>query len=130
MTKKRIIIKILVFVLIFAGLWWVAQTTLEYKWDTTIEHLAARYEDYEKEPEGTIDVFFIGSSPTYEAYAPAEIFHNTGITSINFGTSNNRPMLEYYILKYALKHQTPKVVVLILWGLPIRIMWIIHTGIF
>lgn len=112
MTKKSIIIKGVVFTLIFALLWCGFERVLSYKWDTTIEHLASRYEYFEKEPEGTIDVFYIGSSPTFEAYVPAEIFNESGITSINFGTSNNRGLPEYYTLLYALKHQTPKLVVL------------------
>jgi len=112
MTKLKIFRKIVIFVLIFAMLWCGFENIFEYKWDTTVEHLALRYEDYEKEPENSIDVLFIGSSPSYEAYVPTEIYNESGITSINFGTSNNRGPLEYYNLLYALKHQNPKVVFL------------------
>lgn len=112
MTRGKIIKKCVIFILIAALIWIPLQRVIDFKWETTIEHLAARYEAFEAEPDGTIDVFFIGSSPSYEGYVPAEIYHKTGITSINFGTSNNRPITEYYNLMYALKHQTPKVVVL------------------
>ncbi len=117
MSKKKVIIKIIVFAGIFVLLWTGLSEVIGYKWDASIEKLSQRYKEYEAEPAGSIDVLFFGSSPTYEGYVPAEMYHDTGITSINFGTSNNRSLTEYFNLLYALKFQTPKVVVVDFMGL-------------
>lgn len=107
----KVALKISCFLVIFAVIFSITQDILKYKWDKH-EFLSEKYEWYEQEPEGTIDVLFFGTSLVYAGITPMVIWEEQGITAINFGMSLDTAMLDYYRLRYALEYQTPKVVVL------------------
>ncbi len=63
-------------------------------------------------PDHTVDVLFAGTSHVYCSYIPQKIYNDTGITSAVLATSSQSYQNTYWLLKEALQHQQPKVVVL------------------
>jgi len=66
---------------------------------------------YELE-ENSIDVLFLGSSQIMTSISPVRIYEKTGISSYNMGTEQQNMVLSYYLLKEALRFQSPRIVVL------------------
>lgn len=61
--------------------------------------------------KNSIDVLYIGSSHTYSAISPEDIFHDYGITGYVQASSAQKIWQTYYYLEEALLTQNPKVVV-------------------
>lgn len=108
---KKLFVKCAAFAAIFVLLFLGAQRTLSYKADKS-EYRQLRYRSLQSAPADSIDVLFLGSSPTYAGITPMAMWHEAGVTAFNLGTSNNTAMLCYYDLKFALETQRPKLVVL------------------
>ena len=68
--------------------------------------------NYLLQKKNSLDVLFIGDSNIYDNISPMEIYSMTGITSYNYSTPSTSNTTMYYMLKEALKTQTPKVVVI------------------
>ena len=111
MNKKKIFIKLTVFILIFVLLWAGFQYVFSYDWNRS-ERMGTRYNALLEEPAGSIDVLMMGASNIFADLSPAVIWEKTGITSFNLGTSDNIPLLMYYQLQYLLKVQNPKLLIL------------------
>lgn len=67
--------------------------------------------------KNSISVLFLGSSQIMTAVSPMQLYNETGITSYNMGTEQQNLVSSYYLLKEALRYQTPQVVVLETWFL-------------
>lgn len=67
---------------------------------------------YMQMPKNAIDVLFVGDSDLYSGISPMELYQNYGITSANYGSPAASNVLMYYMLKEALKTQSPKVVIM------------------
>lgn len=76
-------------------------------WPTT-----SSYNQFYQMDEQSVDVIFLGSSVTVNAFSPQEIYNDYGIRSYNLGSEQQSIFLSYFWLKEALRFQTPKVVVL------------------
>jgi hypothetical protein len=63
-------------------------------------------------PKNSIDVLFVGDSGIYGDISPMAIYEKYGITSYDYSSSAASNLLAYYMLKEALKTQTPTVVVM------------------
>lgn len=116
MKKRTIALKIILFCLIFCLIWAPLEKFLTYKY-TADAYFSLRYTDYENQPEGSIDVLYIGTSTVLEDIAPTVIWQEAGITGFNLGVRRTTPAACYYQFLYALEHQTPKVLVLDLCGI-------------
>lgn len=110
-NMKIKIMKVIAFLLIFCALFAVTQEVVRYKTEQR-DFLCYRYDAYLSEPENSIDILFLGSSPVYAGIAPAVIWRETGMTSINFGTSYIPAFISYYQLCFALETQKPSLVVM------------------
>ena len=62
--------------------------------------------------DNTLDILFIGSSHSYCTFAPALIDEALGTESFQFGMPLQYPDSSYFMLKEALKTQSPSVVVM------------------
>jgi len=62
------------------------------------------------------DVLFFGTSHMWNHVLPMELWKEYGIGSYNWGYSNCTTAEDYYIMKDVVKHNTPKVIVLDLYG--------------
>lgn len=111
---KKVIIKCIVFSLLFCLLWIHVQSVLEYKYEQQ-GHYDSKIRDYineiDKIDDG-LDVVLMGTSPIYKGVSPNVLWNEAGITSYNFGGEYRSSPLMYYTLKYLLKFKHPKVVVL------------------
>ena len=69
-----------------------------------------KYHDFFAQEED-FDVLFIGSSHMMNAVYPMELWNDYGIVSYNLGGHANTLAVSYWVLRNALDHTTPKVVV-------------------
>ncbi len=69
-----------------------------------------QFNAYYKQPPGSVDVIFSGSSKVYCDLATGVLWDNYGITSFDLGGAEAPAWVSYYQLKEALKYQRPKVV--------------------
>lgn len=109
MVKKRIrrIMTVLGFVFLFYIFFNYVTRTLITK-ENNSEVVARFYE----EKKNSIDVIFLGSSHTYCGFSPMELWNSYGISSYNLGTSAQSMACSYYLLKEAIRTQSPEAVVL------------------
>lgn len=70
------------------------------------------YSNFYRLPEESVDVIFLGSSHSLNAFIPQELYNEYGITSYNLSSPGQPPLVSYYWLKETLKTQKPKTVVL------------------
>lgn len=61
--------------------------------------------------DNTVEVIFIGGSMAYSSFCPAELYERHGISSYNFGTSNQSMLAGYIWALEANEHQDCKVIV-------------------
>lgn len=59
----------------------------------------------------SVDVLILGSSHLANGLIPQEIYDSSGITSYNLSFEQESPMLSYYLLREALRYQTPQAVI-------------------
>lgn len=64
------------------------------------------------EPDGSIDVFFLGNSNTYAAFSPIEMWRAYGIQTYTSGVGFERVVEAYTVIKDLLEFHHPKVIVL------------------
>lgn len=111
MAMKKQAVKAAAFLVIFCALFLVIQEVIRYKAERG-ENMSYRYAAFLQEPEDSLDILFVGSSPVYAGIAPTLIWKETGMTSVNFGVSNTSAMISYYQLRFALQTQSPDLVVM------------------
>ena len=64
------------------------------------------------EKKDVIDVVVLGDSESYTSVSPMKLWQDTGISAYVCGQSGQKIQETYYMLKTALKNQSPKVVIL------------------
>ena len=101
------VLKVIVFLILLIVSIYIAGDVLTPRW-VTYDIIP----EYKNVPKDTLDVLFIGDSNVYSDISPMEIFETYGITSYNYSSPAASNLLMYYMLKEALKTQTPKVVVM------------------
>ena len=106
--------KIISFLLILIGLISFWQKVFIPKWesDGKWEPVTTMVDGYFAEDTNTIDVLYLGSSNAFYDINPLVIYEKYGITGYVLGSGEQPIACSYYYLQEALKHQTPKVVVL------------------
>ncbi len=80
----------------------------EYKEDSGAMEIAR---GFYAEPENSLDVLYLGSSYMRNGISPLAIWHDYGITGYARASSQQAPVVSYYLLKEALQTQSPEVVV-------------------
>ncbi|MCR4739203.1 MAG: hypothetical protein K5886_02950 [Lachnospiraceae bacterium] len=70
-----------------------------------------QFEGFYAQPEGSVDVLFVGSSRVHTNIDPAALWEDYGISSYCLGLNSQTINTTYYALKEAFKYQDPKVVV-------------------
>ncbi|MCR4901787.1 MAG: SGNH/GDSL hydrolase family protein [Butyrivibrio sp.] len=105
MTKKQVF-KIIIFILLFIWL----TVSLTYILRTNGDE-KDRFTGFYSEKDNTIDAVIIGSSPVYPGYVTPKLWGETGITLYPLSTNMQRPIAGYYLVKEALKTQSPKVII-------------------
>lgn len=75
-----------------------------------------QYEGFYAQPEGSVDVLFMGTSHVYANIDPAYVYDESGILSYDLATGGIGIWGTYYSLEQALQYQKPKVVVIDVFG--------------
>ena len=68
------------------------------RWPTT-----STYHQFYNMKHDSVDVLFLGSSVTVNAFSPQEIYNHFGIRSYNLGSEQQSIFLSYFWLKEALR---------------------------
>ncbi|MCI8331591.1 MAG: hypothetical protein HFE78_02025 [Clostridiales bacterium] len=103
--------RVCAFALVFALVFVSVQNVFRHK-GAGVNYLDERYRDFREEPDGTIDVVYLGSSPMYRGVAPLMMWRETGITGVNFAVPEQSAFNNYFELQMILETQTPKLLVL------------------
>lgn len=105
MNKKQAIMSVL-FVIIFLFL--LRSVTYMLRTNGNIKDI---FVGFYAEPKDTIDMVMIGSSPVYPYYVAPKLWGEYGITSYPLSSNVQRPKSTIYIVKEALKTQSPELFV-------------------
>lgn len=119
MTKRRILLKTEIFILIFAVLLGSVTFVMRNK-NTAPPTVSSFY----KEPINSLDVIFLGSSHMLHALYPLQLYHDYGMASYNYSQYGQPFLLTYKSLKEVLKRQKPKIVVIDI----MTVSWLFKTN--
>lgn len=102
------LLRIVVFTLIFALLSHQVLFVLTPKYDYGSGSLIQLY----RERKNTVDVLAVGTSMTYAGVNTNVLWANWGMAAYDLGSAEQQYWHTYYVLREALRYQTPKVIVL------------------
>ena len=104
----KIMVRCVAFVVVFSMLFGNA-TDLLMRHDDESNEIHAFY----SEPEDTIDVLYVGSSPLLRGVSPMVMWQEHGFTGYVRASALQAPSVSYGLLAESLKYQNPEVVVLL-----------------
>lgn len=114
--KIKIVIKIICFIGIFLSILAALNQLLIPKWyypNTIVNEPTGRViTGFYQEEKNSIDVIVLGTSHMAYGFSPMEAYENFGIKCYNLATSVQPIQSSYYIIKEALKYQSPKIICL------------------
>lgn len=106
-----ILLKVVIFALILLLLLQATSVVLMPKWITNKDSYQTNVmKGYYELPDNTLDALYIGSSDVYRGISPMEIWNQQGIAGYDFAFTGARMWTNYYILKEALRSQSPTTV--------------------
>ncbi len=108
-----IVLRIGLFLILFSGIFYLSDQTLQFKYDDGITPM----EDFYAYPSNSIDVLLLGSSHIGVNIDTTILYNDYGIASYKLWGATQPIWNSYYNLAEALKTQHPKVVVLEALGL-------------
>ena len=110
----KIIFRVVCFFFVGCILFLCLQRLMIPKWNypVMVENVSDSLESFYSQESDLYDVLFLGTSHMVYSISPMHLYDEYGISSYNLGSSGQRISGSYYLLKEALKKQTPKVVVL------------------
>lgn len=113
---KRIgnVIKAVVFLIVCFSCLGVVSNLLQYEHEME-PNLSMN--EYYKLDKDSAQMIVLGSSHTTMGFSPVECYKQTGITSFNLSTAKQPIEVSYFLLKEALKKQSPEVVIFEVSGL-------------
>ena len=112
MKKLKIILKPIIFLLIFAAVFsylsnLFCRKTLDGAWNHT-----QKISGFYNEPKNEFDIMYFGSSNTYCSFNPLVLYAEIGIKSYILATQQQPVWASYEYMKEALKTQKPKLLVM------------------
>lgn len=105
---KKIILKLVIFILLFLTSFVVASKILVRKGNGYGSDVITFYH----ERKNSLDLIFFGSSHSYATFIPSIIKEETNLNSYNFATQQQPLWISYYYMLESLKYQKPKYFVL------------------
>lgn len=111
--KRKVIIKIIVFILVGYLLFWSTTKIMIPKWTTPKDNrMTYIIKGFYKEPKNSLDVIFMGNSDVYRGISPIALWDEYGIASYNFVSSGQRMWTAYYMMEECFRYQKPNLIVL------------------
>lgn len=80
------------------------------------DHNTHRIRGFYEEPENSLDVVFIGASEVFTGFSPGYAYDKYGLTSYMYAMESNQGSLYKAQLKEILKHQSPQVIYVDIFG--------------
>ena len=111
MTKRHILLKIEIFVIIFAMILGSVTFVMKNKKNTKL------ITSFYSESKNSLDVVFLGTSHMLNAVSPMQLYDEYGICSYNYSSDSTPLLLSYYALKNIAKNQTFKIACIDLLGI-------------
>ena len=108
MNKKQIL-KSIIFIVIFAGLYYVTNNIFISKWTDSNKETYTTQEFY-KLPKNSVEVLGLGSSQVVQGICPMEMYVNNGVSAYNIAMGSEPILVSYFWLQEALRTQDIKVV--------------------
>ncbi len=106
------IFAIIIYCVLFAILLFVLSPIFVPKWrDGTDNYSGSIVRGFYDEPDGSLDVLFMGNSDTYRSIIPIELWDKYGIASYVYTSPGQRTWTGYYVLLDALRSQHPDIIV-------------------
>lgn len=87
-----------------------------FYWVDRIVTPEGKAEELYDEPQNSIDVLILGGSQSMGSISCTELYTQTGLTAFSFTTWSQPVWVSYYYMKEAMKTQSPKVVLLDVFG--------------
>lgn len=112
-------VKITIFLILTVVLIWELNRLFFYH-DQSIWSTDSRVSSYKKLPYNSLDVLFVGSSHLMSGINPVQLWQETGIQSYNYCSRAQTVPFSYAYLKEALNTQSPKCVVLDVFGVVLK----------
>jgi hypothetical protein len=119
LKKQTIIIELVVFTVGFCLLWGIFTDLFQpkYLFASTYESPETEmWTDFYRQETDSVDVLYVGSSHVYNAVNPLVIYEKTGLTGFDLATSAQDMATAYFLVREALRSQSPKCVVLDVYG--------------
>ncbi len=114
MKKIGNIVKAVLFLIVCFACLGVVSNILQYEHEME-PNLSMN--EYYKMDKNSAQIIVLGSSHTTMGFSPVECYKQTGITSFNLSTAKQPIEVSYFLLKEALKKQSPEVVIFEVSGL-------------
>lgn len=107
MNYMKTVLNFIGFLLLFTLIFAVLQPILIHKDDSGIS-----FRQFYNEPADSLDVLIVGSSNIRTSVLPAVLWEDAGIASYNLSSNGMNAPAQYYLLKDALRFQSPEVVII------------------
>lgn len=112
MKAKRFLLPLL-FVLLFAGLFSaLSRVLVPARGSEKYYPEAVMQAEYEALPKQSVDVLVMGSSTVLVGIFPQQLWQDYGIAAYNYAGTQQESVILYYSLMYALRNQSPQVILL------------------
>lgn len=108
MNKKQIL-KSIIFIAIFAGLYYLANMIFISKWTDANKETYTTNEFYKLE-KNSVQVLGLGSSQVVQGVSPMEMYVNSGVSAYNIAMGSEPVLVSYFWLQESLRTQDIKVV--------------------
>lgn len=115
MTKRRILLKIEIFVLIFAAI--LGSVTFVMRNKEACKNIIPFYD----EPKSSLDVIFLGTSHVINAINPMQLYNSYGTVSYNYAIHGEQFLQAYESLQEVLKYQDSQLIIIDLFALPLKV---------
>lgn len=108
-TIKKIVEVILIMILLIISINGISLIKTSYSYEYKPQRSNRLFFEL---PNDLVDVLFAGDSHTYCSFIPQYIFNDAGITSASISTDSQSILNSYWLLKEALKTQSPKLLIM------------------
>ena len=112
---NRFILKVLYLSILTFIAQFIAGNILHEKRNSLVEEVyfpVKRWKEFYAQPKRSVDMIFLGSSHCYRSFVPSVFDSVLHVNSFNLGSSSQSISTSYFVLKEALRFQSPKTVVL------------------
>lgn len=107
--------KKIIFIVVLCSILIALSVVFYWKGSENLSKIPVRIRPFlgiQKEKENSIDIVILGDSESLTSISPLELWQVNGTTSYVCGQSGQKIQETYYMLKTALKNQTPQLVIL------------------